>query len=173
MRIVLAAFLALFPATALRAQDTAAVVLTDSVPRSLDVPYRSPQRALVLGSVIPGAGYIYTGEYLRGYLTGLTTVGGIEIGALIYTLDSCSFTILSTEKCKPGPRWPYQLVGIVGISAGLWAWIASARDAPHAAERANEKHRSKKLKVDPLIGLPTETGAEWKAGLAVRWDRRP
>ena len=173
MRVFVAAFLVLFPAAPLRAQDTAQVVPPDSVQQSLARPYRSPHKALILGTILPGAGYMYTGEYLRGYGTWVATIGLIGEGVMVYILDNCTFTFLSTEKCKPEPAWPHQLLGIAGIGGGLWTWITSARDAPHAAERANERHRSKKPKVEPLIGLPTGTGPEWKAGLAVRWDLRP
>jgi hypothetical protein len=49
----------------LSAQDTTQAV-GDSAVVPTTTPNRSPHRALILGSIIPGAGHIYPGEYCMG-----------------------------------------------------------------------------------------------------------
>src|SRR2546423_14936145 len=61
---------------------------------------RSPGTAAVLGTVVPGAGHIYAGEYVRGAQLYLTAVSGIGGGYLIYVLDRCAFT---WDPCNSGP----------------------------------------------------------------------
>ncbi len=164
MKLVTACLIAAAYGLPLGAQDLSGVVI-DSVTSH---QYRSPQKARVLGSLFPGAGHIYAGEYARGYLIYLSTVAGIGGGMMIYIMDDCTFSWLSAERCNPGPQWPHQVLGIAAIGAGLWGWIAGARDAPRAAERANECHR-RKASVSPILQpvLMPEIGA--RAGFVLRW----
>jgi hypothetical protein len=154
--------------TSLEAQDTTRV-LQDSAPTVLPRPYRDPHRAQVLGTILPGAGHFYAGEYFRGYSTFWVTVFGISTGPVIYNSDSCTFAFLSFSECKPGPRWPYRMVGALMVGSGIWKWISTARDAPHAAERANERHTSRTLKVSPLIKPLADPDPELGAGIAIWW----
>ena len=48
----------------LNAQDTARVAV-DSTDSPVAPQYRNPKRALILGSIVPGAGHIYSGESYR------------------------------------------------------------------------------------------------------------
>lgn len=165
MRAIIIAFLTAVSVATLEAQDTTRVH-EDSAPGTTAL-YRNPHRAQVLGIILPGAGHIYAGEYWRGYRTWVMAVDGIGMGPFIYTLDSCSFALFS--ECKPGPKWPFHLLGAFMVGSGVWAWISTARDAPHAAERANERHRSRELKVRPLVEPLAGPDPELRAGLEIRW----
>ena len=131
-------------------------------------PYRSPRRALILGSIIPGAGHIYAGEYWHGVVNYETTVMGIGGGLLIFMIDGCTFNF-SDSACDPGPQWPHRALGVTMAGLGFWRWISSARDAPLAAERANERHRRKTSKARPIIEAPVASGGNWRAGVALPW----
>jgi hypothetical protein len=56
------------------------------------------------------------------------------------------------------------------IATGVWTWISEARDAPHAAERANAEHRAKSVVLTPFIESATRS-KEMNAGLAVSWSQ--
>jgi hypothetical protein len=151
----------------LSAQDTTKAA-DDSAVILMTVPYRSPHGALILGSLIPGAGHIYSGEYLHGFLNYETTVGMIGGGVMVYYFDVCAFNFLDPT-CKSGPRWPYQVLGVASVGMGIWEWISSARDAPHAAERANAKHRRKTLTPTPIIEPPVDSHSGWRVGAAIHY----
>jgi hypothetical protein len=151
----------------LRAQDTTRAA-ADSVVRQETPLFRNPKRALILGSVIPGAGHIYSGEYLRGFWNYETTVGLIAGGVMVFYFDICAFNFLDPT-CKPGPRWPYQMLGVASVGMGIWAWISSARDAPHAAERANERHRRKTSPPAPIIEPPVDSHNGWRVGAQIHF----
>jgi hypothetical protein len=169
MRVAVTALLTAVSVASLGAQDTTRI-FRDSASVSTRMLYRDPHRAKVLGTILPGTGHIYAGEYLRGYGTWVVTITGIGIGPVVYYLDACSLAFLSLSECRnPGPQWPHRLLGVLMVGSGVWTWISSARDAPHAAERANAKHQTKTLKLAPFIEPSSELGAQWHAGLAVRW----
>jgi hypothetical protein len=132
-------------------------------------PYRDPHTALILGSVLPGAGHIYAGEYLRGYGYYLATVGGVGSGVMVFIMDRCTFSFLSTTSCDPGPQWPHQALGIAMMGIGIWNWVSSARDAPRAAQRANARHETREPLVKPIIGPDNEPNAGLRAGLNISW----
>src|SRR5258708_5499092 len=67
-------------------------------------PYRSPRRALILGSLIPGAGHIYAGEYWHGIQHYEWTISNIGMGTMVYVADGWRFSFLSRTKCDPGPQ---------------------------------------------------------------------
>jgi hypothetical protein len=169
MKALLALLIAVASASPLIAQNGPPHPLPDSAAATTDVPYRDPRTALVLGSLIPGAGYIYAGEYLHGVETYLGTVSGIGAGVMLYIADKCMFSFLNASPCHSGPQWPHQLAGgaIVGVS--LWGWISSARDAVHAAERVNERHRRNLSKPDPVIEPPAGPHEPWRIGIALHW----
>jgi len=149
-----------------RAQDSTRAILDSSVPPATAL-YRDPHRALIFGSLLPGAGHVYAGEYWYGFGTYVGTIGIIGMGAMVYVLDDCAFALFST--CKPGPQWPSRIVGAVGIGAGIWTWISAARDAPRAAERANERHGRKTAKPKPIIDAPVGSHGDWRVGVAIPW----
>ncbi len=91
-------------------------------------PYRNPREALILGSVFPGAGHIYAGEYWHGVVNYEATVSAIGMGAMIFVLDDCTFALFDPN-CKPGPQWPHQALGVALVGLGFRQWILSARDA--------------------------------------------
>jgi hypothetical protein len=168
MRFVIGFCIAVLPVFPLGAQDPGHGAV-DSTTSSKESPYRSPHRALVLGSLIPGAGHIYAGEYVRGFLRYEATVGSLGLGTLLFIYDRCMLTFLNAEPCESGPAWPHQLAGIAVVGVGIWSWISSARDAPRAAERANERHRLRSRTVTPIIDpfAGPEGGA--KVGVSVHW----
>ena len=155
-------------ASPLSAQDTTRVT-ADSTSRMVTPLYRSPKRALILGSVIPGAGHIYAGEYVKGFFIYEAAVGGIGYGALTFMWDRCMLSFLSTTPCKSGPQWPHQVLGVALVGAGIWEWISSARDAPHAAERANAKQLRRRSTVTPAIGLPVNSRSGWRIGAEIHY----
>jgi hypothetical protein len=148
----------------LSGQDTTRAA-SDSAMATATTLYRNPKRALILGSVIPGAGHIYAGEYVNGFLTYELTVGTIGGGVLVFIVNKCVFR---WTNCDPGPEWPHQLLGVAMVGTGLWKWISSARDAPHAAERANARH-AKAIQATPIIQPPVGLHSGWKVGAVVNW----
>jgi hypothetical protein len=150
----------------LTAQDSTRAAADSAVAPQTHL-YRSPRRALILGSLIPGAGHIYAGEYWHGVVNYETTVAGIGGGLLTFMIDRCSFNL--DPECDPGPQWPHQVLGVTVVGLGLWQWISSARDAPRAAERANARHRRKTAKAKPIIEAPVGSRGEWRVGVAIPW----
>jgi hypothetical protein len=155
----------------LHAQDTAdakKATADDSAAKRETPPYRNPREALILGSLIPGAGHIYAGEYLRGVVNLYGTVGAIGLGAMVYLINNCALDFLNPN-CDSGPEWLHQAFGVAIVGLVSWKWISSARDAPHAAERANEKHRRKMARAKPIIGPAGGSHGGWHAGIEVPW----
>ena len=150
----------------LRAQDLGRDTV-DSATSAAAKPYRNPRRALVLGSLIPGAGHIYAGEYLKGFLTYEGTVSTIGLGVMTYIVDNCMFAF--TEPCRSWPAWPHQVLGVAVIGVGVWEWISSARDAPRAAARANERHRRRLETISPIIDPFSGPANASQIGVSVRW----
>jgi len=168
VRVIIGVVIALLLGFPLRAQDTGPDT-PDSTTSRTDRPYRDPHRALVLGSLIPGAGHIYAGEYLKGFGTYELTVMSIGMGALVFIYDKCMLSFLSTTTCKSGPAWPHQALGIALGGLGIWKWISSARDAPRAAERANARHRARSSAVTPFIAPFSGSANASQVGVSVQW----
>ena len=168
MRAIMSLCIAVLPIFPLGAQGPGSGAV-DSTTSSEESPYRNPHRALVFGSLIPGAGHIYSGEYLHGFLTYEGTVGAIGMGTLVFIMDRCIFTFLNAKPCKSGAAWPHRVAGVTIVGLGIWTWISSARDAPRAAERANERHRRRSqtvtLIIDPFSGPANAS----KAGVSISW----
>ena len=150
------------------AQDSTITTPDSTLPRATSL-YRDPHRALILGSLIPGAGHIYAGEYWHGILHYEGTVLTIGAGVMTFLMDNCTFTFLSTTSCDPGPQWPNQALGVIVVGFGVWGWISSARDAVRAAERANERHRRKMAQAKPIVAVPAGSHGNWRAGVAIPW----
>ena len=166
MRVVVTIGIALLLGSRMGAQETGT---PDSISSRAEKPYRSPHRALVLGSLIPGAGHIYAGEYLKGFGTYEFTVMSIGMGTLVFIYDRCMLSFLSATTCKSGPAWPHQTLGIALGGLGIWKWISSARDAPHAAERANARHNPRSRAVTPLIAPFSGPANASQVGVSVQW----
>jgi hypothetical protein len=131
-------------------------------------PYRNPREAQILGSVFPGAGHIYAGEYWHGVLNYEMTVMSIGMGVMTFLVNKCTFDLFDSN-CKPGPEWPHQMLGVVVVGLGFRQWILSARDAPRAAERANERQRRKMAQARPIVGPAGGSHGGWNAGIEIPW----
>jgi hypothetical protein len=152
----------------LSAQDSTRAT-ADSASTQATPLYRNPRRALIFGSLIPGAGHIYAGEYWHGVIVYEGTVTTTLMGVMTYVVDKCMFTFLNGTKCDSGPAWPHQALGVAVVGLALWEWVSSARDAAHAAERANERHRRKSAQAKPIIEAPAGSQRDWRAGVAIPW----
>jgi hypothetical protein len=137
---------------------------TGARPDSL-APYRSPAKAALLGKFFPGAGQVYSGERMRGYGYYVGFVGGVGMGTMMLVLGNCTLNFLS--ECR-GPSWPHYAVGALAIGAGIASWISAFRDAPHAAERANERHR-RSMQVRPALTVVPDESRSVRVGLAAKW----
>lgn len=160
--VIICALSPVFPLSAQEAQPD-----TSSATPAPEKPYRNPRRALILGSIIPGAGHIYAGEYVKGILTYEGTVASIGMGVLTYMVDECTFALF--QECESGPAWPHQVVGVGMVGLGLWMWASSARDARRAAERANERHRRRFEAVSPIIKPFSGPSNAPQVGLSILW----
>jgi hypothetical protein len=165
MKVLIVVLLVLIASSALAAQDTTRVVSDSLAPVGTRL-YRDPHRARVLGTFIPGAGHVYVGEYWRGFADGIGAVAAIGLGAIVYGRHQEPFCIISP--CPRASQTPHRLAGAVAIGSGIWTWISDARDAPHAADRANAKHRAKSVVITPFIE-PATKPRQMDAGIAVRW----
>ena len=152
----------------LKAQDTTRVA-ADSTDTPAALLFRNPKRALILGSIIPGAGHIYAGEYGEGFRNYEATVTAIGGGVLAFNWDACMFSFLSMTPCNPGPKWPHQALGVALVGLGMWKWISSARDAAHAAERTNAKHLRHRPTATPIIEAPVDSHSGWRVGTEIRF----
>jgi hypothetical protein len=141
--------------TSVFAQDSA----TDL--SSVQHPYRDPHRARALATILPGAGYAYTGEYLRGYATWVVTATGLMVGPMLIG-ESCG---LVSWTCGRQERLANTLSGSLLILTSASAWISSIRDAPRSAERANERE----LIFHPRIGITSGAERPLNAGFGVDW----
>jgi hypothetical protein len=164
MRYAIAGLLAITLASRLHAQEIGADTASS---RASEKPFRNPHKAVVIGSLIPGAGHIYAGEYWKGVLTYEATVSAIGMGVMTYTIDKCTFDWSSS--CKSGPAWPHQLVGIVAVGAGIWTWASTARDAGRAAQRANERHRRRFESVVPVARPFSGPAHTTQIGVSMDW----
>jgi hypothetical protein len=168
VRVVIVVCLALLLGRPLVAQDSAQTTPDSTLPKSPGL-YRNPHRARVLGALIPGAGHIYAGEYLSGILAYEGTVGGIGAGVLVFTVNRCTFSFLSMTRCDPGPEWPHQALGVAIVGLGIWEWVSSARDAAHAAERANARHDGRSAAVSPFIAPFSGAANASEVGVSLHW----
>jgi hypothetical protein len=167
MRPIAGIAIALFPIASVMAgaQDSARVT-----PDSLTSPvklYRSPERATKL-ALIPGGGYVYTGEYLRGYSVWVMTVAGIAVGPLVYN-DSCALMFFELNSCEGNNRFASHMLGIGLIAGALWTWGSSIRDARASAARANERQARRALRARPIVGQSSLQSGQFRAGVAIDW----
>ena len=90
-RLLLNLVVALISVSPLVAQDS---TINES-PASTDRPYRDPQRARTLAMILPGAGHVYSGEYLQAYGYWVGTAVGISVGVEYLTSHA-----VSRRSCK-------------------------------------------------------------------------
>jgi hypothetical protein len=133
---------------------------------SAEHPYRDPQKARVLATILPGAGYAYTGEYLRAYGTWFVTAAGLMVGPVYFESD-CYGGLLDVT-CGGQARTANIVLGSLMIATSIVTWVKSVRDAPKSAERANERHRRRELELSPTITIP-DAHNRVNAGLSVAW----
>jgi hypothetical protein len=165
--IVISLIVTLASTAPLLAQDSTR--MDAAIPAAVAEPlYRDRHTARVLGTLFPGAGHLYAGEYLRGYGYYLRTVGSAGAGVLVYNFNKCMFSFLDTS-CDPGPSWPAHVLGVALVGIGTVWWIRSAIDAPHAAERANMRHRRRHAQVTPLLVVPESPRSGTKLGVSIAW----
>ena len=126
------------------------------------VQYRNPAVARAL-SIVPGLGYLYTGEYLRGYGTGLLSIGGPAFG-VFFVASPCGILV---SECSSGHKLTSQGVGLLMIAASVWTYASSIHDAARSAERANARHAGK-MRLTPVFSAPASSGA-LNAGVSVSW----
>lgn len=96
-----------------------APVLAQDAPLNAPVPdsqpfHRSPATARLLGTLIPGAGHVYAGEYAKGVRYYYGTLSGIGGGALTYAVSGMAPNrALSVappgDRRSPGRLWSRRL----------------------------------------------------------------
>ena len=146
----------------LLAQDTTQVLAHPNA-------WRDPTVATVLGTIVPGAGHVYSTEFLRGAGIFAATGTLIGFGTMVYAVDRCTFAFLNPEPCDPGPQWPHRTLGTALIAGGVAAWIVGAIDAPRAARRANARHGWRLARWTPLV-VPRVAGkGAVDLGVSVSW----
>jgi hypothetical protein len=167
LRIIIGLLLALGMALPLGAQDSATSDPVQSTTPAKTSLYRDPHRALVLGSLFPGAGHIYAGEYVPGVMTYMATISSFGMGAMVYLFDGC--TLDFSGDCKPWPAFPHQAIGIAIAGLGVWKWISTARDAAHAAERANVRHAAESQRASLIVNPMGGPSHATDIGVALHW----
>lgn len=134
---------------------------------------RNPVTAAVLGTVLPGAGLAYAGQWGRGAATYVGAVGGIGLGLELIYLDRCTFTFLSGKSCNPGRVWPQRALGVATIGTGLALWAYGAIDAPRIVRRNNARkltdRRTAFGSIEPTVFAPGEAGDHWALGIHATW----
>ena len=119
--------------------------------------FHSPMVAATLGALIPGAGHMYSHEYAPGVSFLVGTVVTFSIGNEIRHWDSCMFALLTA--CEPDPE-PFRSLGLLLMGASIVGWVASAIDAPRAAQRANTEHLQAVGMA--LVTTPEQFGFAWR-----------
>ena len=142
---------------ALVAQDTA----TSSPAADTQPPYRSPRAAQIFGTVVPGAGHIYAGEYAKGVGYFYGTVCDIGLGSMAFAVSGLS--------PGNGPAWPLQVSGALIVGLGVAIWVRGSLDAPRAAARSNAKHRQAATHVSLVLRSSGDAMRSTNLGLSVAW----
>lgn len=93
--------------TTVSAQDSTASYTAPSPPTTPDsappVPgLRNPFTAALLGTLIPGAGLAYAGQWVRGVGTYFGTIGTVALGSGLVFIDRCTFAFSDSGHCNPG-----------------------------------------------------------------------
>lgn len=136
-------------------------------------PDRDPKVAAVLGSIVPGSGHLYAGEYLHGVLYYEGTVAPIGAGYLVTIWPDCP--PFSADPCDSRPAWPRQLFGAAMIATGIGVWVWSAIDAPRAVRRREvargvvSSGDRRGLRWAPVVGMASAGPTRMLVGFQGRW----
>jgi hypothetical protein len=154
-----------FPAA--RAQQSPGSWPTDSSIAERLGYRRSRTTARVLGAVVPGAGHLYAGEWLKSYLFFVGAPGSIYVGEALFTFDRCTFDW--SASCRPGVPLTSRVAGATMIASGVTLWVMSAVDAGRAVERQRARrardaaHRG--LGVQPMFMPCVLDSRAWCVGV--------
>ena len=120
---------------------------------------KSPALALALSVVVPGAGQVYNGHYLKGALV----FGGAALmaGPIILTASD----VLGLDDDTSGTT--VHVLGAAGMGLILWSWI----DAPLSAKAINRRLDAggAGLEIGPRFGMPREGGGVGLSLLRIRF----
>ena len=130
---------------------------------------RSRTTARVLGALVPGAGHLYAGEWLKSYPLFVGATGGILLGQAIYTFDRCTFDWRAS--CRPGVALGSRVVGVAMVASGVAIWVASSVDAGRAVERQRARRARnasrRGLGVLPMLMPCALDSRAWCVGVGV------
>jgi hypothetical protein len=107
-------------------------------------PFRDPAAARLAALLVPGGGYFYTGEWLRGYVAGGLFLTALTAGAAMSPNDG-QYIIWSEAKPLA-----------YGAALSLLPWAYGVAAADNSAARVNARNgftRSAALQVQPRIGI--------------------
>jgi len=132
--------------------------------------YRRDRRtAVVLGALVPGAGHLYAGEWLRSYLNFVAAAGGIYVGPVVYNFDRCTFDW--RPQCRSGVPLGARIAGAAYIAGGVTVWITGAIDAGRAVTRQRARRaraeRQRRQSMWPVFGPCPLAKRSWCTGVAV------
>jgi hypothetical protein len=113
---------------------------------------KNPKTARTIG-IIPGAGHIYTCEFLRGLGLYVVTTSTIAVGTVLADFDCVSTSCKSYDPL------------VIAAGLGLWGW--SIYDAGRAAERTNAKRRRGRLSPILTPVRLSRTGDRSRRGLRI------
>ena len=97
---------------------------------------KSPPLALALSFVLPGAGQVYNGDYLKGAVM----FGGAVLAAGAVLLSASDVLGLDDDTSGTGTH----ILGAAGVGLILWSWI----DAPLSASAINRRLEAGGTTVD-------------------------
>ena len=123
--------------------------------------HRSPATARILGTLIPGGGHVYAGEYAKGVRYYYGTVSGIGGGALTYAVSGFAPT--------RARQLPLQVTGVLMVGVGIGVWVHSSLDAPRAAARANAKHNRSPPRLSPVLRSDQSATQRVDLGMSISW----
>ncbi|MGI8509091.1 MAG: hypothetical protein ACR2MQ_07185 [Gemmatimonadaceae bacterium] len=164
--------------TAAAAQDSTAAYTAPSPRTTPDsappvAGLRNPFTAALLGTLIPGAGLAYAGQWVRGVGTYFGTIGTVALGSGLVFIDRCTFAFSDSGNCNPGSVWPQRTLGVGVIATGLGLWAYSAVDATRIVERNNARkiagQRAMFGSIQPIVAVPATQGYPWTVGVHVTW----
>lgn len=134
---------------------------------------RNPGTAAVLGTLIPGAGLAYAGQWVRGVATYVGTIGTLALGSGLVFIDRCTFSFSDSGHCNPGRVWPQRTLGVGLIATGLGLWAYGAVDATRTVRRNNARkiagQRAMFGSIEPTVAAPVVPGDPWMVGVHATW----
>lgn len=128
---------------------------------------RQRPTAVVLGALVPGAGHLYAGEWLKSYPIFVASAGGIYVGPVIYNFDRCTFDW--RPECHPGVPPGARLLGAAVIAGSVTVWVTSAIDAGRAVDRQRARRaraeRRRRQAVWPIVTPCPLSERSWCIGV--------